>query len=225
MNGGVTIPDKDTARALNDLARHKAIVRILNDIRMDMEICEIEGWDKNEYLNLIRELLNSIGAKTMGDLISRQTDCVLTEFGNCSYPETGCSECAVKEKIRNALSAQWKRKLMYADVSDTISRQAAIDAVIDELKRSPTPAIRAKFRLEALPSAQPERKKGRWEQVEVSYLSDMDAEIKESMAIASMFCPKCKRYHNEVYLYGNPTFGVNFCPNCGARMQKGGQNE
>ena len=71
------------------------------------------------------------------------------------------------------------------------------------------------------PFAQPERKKGRWEQVEVSYLSDMDAEIKESMAIASMFCPKCKRYHNEVYLYGNPTFGVNFCPNCGADMSGG----
>ena len=63
MNGGVIIPDEDTARALNDLARHTAIVRLLNDIRMDMEICEIEGWDKNEYLNLIRELLNSIGAK------------------------------------------------------------------------------------------------------------------------------------------------------------------
>ena len=72
MNGGVTIPDKDTARALNDLARHKAIVRILNDIRMDMEICEIEGWDKNEYLNLIRQLINSIGGKTMNDSISRQ---------------------------------------------------------------------------------------------------------------------------------------------------------
>ena len=66
LNGGVTIPDKDTARALNDLARHTAIVRILNDIRMDMEICEIEGWDKNEYLNLIRQLLNSIGGKDNG---------------------------------------------------------------------------------------------------------------------------------------------------------------
>lgn len=66
MNGGVTIPDRDTARALNDLARHKAIVRILNDIRMDMEICEIEGWDKNEYLNSIRQLLDSIGRKKHG---------------------------------------------------------------------------------------------------------------------------------------------------------------
>ena len=66
MNGGLIIPNKDTARALNDLARHKAIVRILNDIRIDMEICEIEGWDKTEYLNLIRQLLNSIGGQNNG---------------------------------------------------------------------------------------------------------------------------------------------------------------
>lgn len=66
MNGGVIIPDEDTARALNDLARHKAIVRILNDIRLDMEICEIEGWDKSEYLNSIRKLLDSIGREKHG---------------------------------------------------------------------------------------------------------------------------------------------------------------
>ena len=66
MNGGVIIPDEDTARALNDLARHKAVVRLLNDIRMDMEICEIEGWDKNEYLNLLKQLLNSIGGQNNG---------------------------------------------------------------------------------------------------------------------------------------------------------------
>lgn len=36
----------------------------------------------------------------------------------------------------------------------TINRQAAIDAVMVELKRSPTSAIRTKTRLECLPSAQ-----------------------------------------------------------------------
>lgn len=61
MSGGLIIPDKDTARALNDLARHTAIVRILNDIRMDMEICEIEGWDKTEYIKQLKKLLDSIG--------------------------------------------------------------------------------------------------------------------------------------------------------------------
>ena len=42
-------------------------------------------------------------------------------------------------------------------VGDTISRQAAIDALMDEFKRVPTTAIRAKNRIERLPSAQPER--------------------------------------------------------------------
>ena len=61
MSGGLIIPDKETAKAFNDLARHTAILRILKDVRIDLEICEIEGWDKTEYLNLIRQLLNSMG--------------------------------------------------------------------------------------------------------------------------------------------------------------------
>ena len=36
----------------------------------------------------------------------KQNGCILTEFGNCSYNETGCSDCAIKAKIKNALSAQ-----------------------------------------------------------------------------------------------------------------------
>ena len=43
---------------------------------------------------------------------------------------------------------------------DTISRRAAIDAVMDEFKRIPTSAIRAKTRIEALPPAQPELRRG-----------------------------------------------------------------
>lgn len=35
--------------------------------------------------------------------------CALREFGDCSYSETGCSDCAIKEKIRNALSIQPER--------------------------------------------------------------------------------------------------------------------
>ena len=81
---------------------------------------------------------------------------------------------------------------------DTISRRAAIDAVIDEFKRSPTPAIRAKLRLEALPSAQPERKKGRW--------------IDKSNGIegAWNYCSVCGEQAIDLY---------DFCPNCGADMR------
>lgn len=86
---------------------------------------------------------------------------------------------------------------------DCISRQAAIDAVIDEFKRSPTPAIRAKLRLEALPSAQPERKKGRW--------------IDKSNGIegAWNYCSVCGEQAIDLY---------DFCPNCGADM-RGEQDE
>lgn len=120
-------------------------------------------------------------------------------------------------------------------MSDLISRQAAIDAVCThgtELERRGITVLAVVNHkqvtvdlLEQLPSAEPEQKHGRWEQVEVSYLADADAEIKESMAIASMFCPVCKRYHNEVYLYGNPTYGVNYCPNCGCAMTKDGDSD
>ena len=41
-------------------------------------------------------------------------------------------------------------------MSELISKQTAIDAVMDEFKRIPTNAIRAKIRIEALPPAQPE---------------------------------------------------------------------
>lgn len=36
----------------------------------------------------------------------KQGGCILTEFGDCSYNETGCSGCMIKEKIRTALSAK-----------------------------------------------------------------------------------------------------------------------
>ena len=60
---GVIIEDKQTAKALNDLARHQSITRLLADIKFDMTVCEIEGWDKMEYINQLKELLNSFGAK------------------------------------------------------------------------------------------------------------------------------------------------------------------
>ena len=37
---------KETARALNDLARHQKIAELYADILADMKVCEIEGWDK-----------------------------------------------------------------------------------------------------------------------------------------------------------------------------------
>lgn len=41
-----------------------------------------------------------------------EVNCVLTMFGKCSYNETGCSDCEIKDKIRKALNERpqdkWK---------------------------------------------------------------------------------------------------------------------
>ncbi len=39
------------AKTVNDLARLKFQEHLLNDIRVDLMVCEIEKWDKKEYIN------------------------------------------------------------------------------------------------------------------------------------------------------------------------------
>lgn len=60
---GVTLnPDTPEARkALNRLAREKMKYRLLADIRFDLAVCEIEGWDKAEYLSEIKNMINELG--------------------------------------------------------------------------------------------------------------------------------------------------------------------
>ncbi|MBQ7212132.1 MAG: hypothetical protein IJS19_05655 [Muribaculaceae bacterium] len=47
--------DKDIAKPLNSLARHKMIVRLLADIALDLQVCELEGWDKREYIAMLHK--------------------------------------------------------------------------------------------------------------------------------------------------------------------------
>lgn len=53
--------DLETRRTLNDLARHKMILNLYNDIMVDLTICEIEGWDKMEYIKDLQEVINHFG--------------------------------------------------------------------------------------------------------------------------------------------------------------------
>ena len=53
--------DPETRKALNDLARHKTITRLYANILVDMQICEIEGWDALEYIRELKDLINSFG--------------------------------------------------------------------------------------------------------------------------------------------------------------------
>ena len=53
----------ETSKALNDLARHQMIQRLYTDILADLAVCEIEGWDKLEYIRMLRKSLNTLGKK------------------------------------------------------------------------------------------------------------------------------------------------------------------
>ena len=53
----------EVSKALNDLARHQMIAKLYADIIRDMQVCEIEGWDRMEYINMLRNLLNAFGRK------------------------------------------------------------------------------------------------------------------------------------------------------------------
>lgn len=48
------------AKTVNILARKKFQKHLLNEIIFDLMVCEIEGWDKKEYIKEIKTLINSI---------------------------------------------------------------------------------------------------------------------------------------------------------------------
>lgn len=52
--------DASQAKIVNNIARKKMQEKLLNDIGVDLMICEIEGWDKLEYINELKELMLSI---------------------------------------------------------------------------------------------------------------------------------------------------------------------
>lgn len=53
--------EADINKALNTLARHRMIERLYRDIFIDMTVCEIEGWDKMEYIKDLQEVINHFG--------------------------------------------------------------------------------------------------------------------------------------------------------------------
>lgn len=61
--------DPEVPAALNKLARAKMMERLLRDVRVDIQVCELEGWDVTEYLNDIRQLLNQLGEGRQGRLL------------------------------------------------------------------------------------------------------------------------------------------------------------
>jgi hypothetical protein len=55
--------DEDTRITLNALARHQTIYNLYRDILIDMMVCEIEGWDKLEYLKQLKSVIEHFERK------------------------------------------------------------------------------------------------------------------------------------------------------------------
>lgn len=54
-------PDTPAARqAFNRKAREQMKLRLLADIRMDLMVCEVEGWSKLEYLDELLALAQEL---------------------------------------------------------------------------------------------------------------------------------------------------------------------
>ena len=57
---GIIFTDKQGPRAFNRLAREQMKHRLLADILADMQVCELEGWDKLEYLDELLALVQEL---------------------------------------------------------------------------------------------------------------------------------------------------------------------
>lgn len=58
------------AKSVNTLARKKFEEQLLKEIYFDLMVCEIEGWDKKEYIKELQKLLNSINVSNKKKLDS-----------------------------------------------------------------------------------------------------------------------------------------------------------
>lgn len=61
-----------TRRAFNRLAREKMKLRLLADIRMDLMVCELEGWDKLEYLDELLVLVQELRKGGGGEMLTEK---------------------------------------------------------------------------------------------------------------------------------------------------------
>ena len=52
--------DKGTRRTMQLVAREEMKMRIYADILADIMICDIEGWDKMEYITELQDMLKNL---------------------------------------------------------------------------------------------------------------------------------------------------------------------
>lgn len=136
------------------------------------------------------------------------------------YNDLGIIVDTKAEEVKNVPSAQPEvAKDTNVPNNDCISRQQAIDAVVSAMIDGADAEL-VEGIMELLPSAQPQRKKGEWEEIEVIPEAYDIAGVKTWASM--MRCNQC----------GFATFAIeghfaqyDFCPSCGADMRTEGNND
>lgn len=125
---------------------------------------------------------------------------------SAEYVDSDYIDCVSVDAVKMAISAL---SVPETNVGDTISRQAAIDltqsfSVCGYIEEETEKIVNA---LKALPSAEPERKMGRW-QITDSYPHNV-------------YCSEChvKFAQTNWAVWEDGSLPRNFCPNCGADMR------
>lgn len=92
-------------------------------------------------------------------------------------------------------------------MNDLISRKVAINDLQGKDPSQVWDTADIEVWVNALPSVQPERKTGRWEDINKNYYCRI--------------CGRCSACGWEAHLYEDDVVGMPYCPNCGAKMEGG----
>ncbi len=50
--------NRENALAINRLAREQLKLKLMQDIRIDIEVCRIEGWEYKQYLQELKGIID-----------------------------------------------------------------------------------------------------------------------------------------------------------------------
>lgn len=149
----------------------------------------------------------------MSDLISRQAAIDAVETIGFDFSDSDLSEVELEEvceaigEVRQTWLQRIKRLLPVEPekCGDCISREAVKKILDNGWKSGVYPSAGS---IDALPSVEPERKKGKWlPHMLTAKCESIDRDV----------CSECR-----TCFYGEPTWSWKYCPKCGKPMEVGG---
>ena len=198
-------------------------IELLNRIS-DSQFDGIHGDERREALSMAVRALESNLVKESGDLVQDLVkDCIsrkmaidevkrLHDVAWANWKETRISANTMIDALKDLPSAQPKThdKRTETHACNLIDRQAAMIVIensgLDDDSKDTVVRV-----LEQLPSAQPERRTGKWI-VQDIYKKDMYRVSCSCCGESSMVDQRSIAKAVDIKVY-------NFCPNCGARME------